>query len=134
MKCQLMGVLRSGYYHYRKRLSSKKNDLNRPKLFDLARKLQRKSDRGFQYASKDYTGFLNAWFCIGSMSRKGNCWGNAAAESFFGSLKQERVMWPYYQTRWQAQQEMLQYITLFYNHSELNSSLSYKSPNQVERK
>ncbi len=66
------------------------------------------------------------------MSRKGNCWDNAVAESFFGSLKQERVQWRHYQTRYEARQDVLSYITMFYNRHRLHSYLGYKSPNQYE--
>ena len=90
------------------------------------------SDRGSQYASHEYRKLLNNWLCIGSMSRKGNCWDNAVAESFFGSLKQERVQWQHYQTRFEAQQYVLNYITVQYNNFRLHSSLGYKNPNQVE--
>jgi putative transposase len=90
------------------------------------------SDRGSQYASKQYRNLLNANGFIGSMSRKGNCWDNSVAESFFGSLKQERVHWRHYQTRYEAQQDILQYITVFYNQNRLHSFLDYKSPNQFE--
>lgn len=51
------------------------------------------SDRGSQYASKAYRNLLKAHGFIGSMSRLGNCWDNAVAESFFGSLKRERCQW-----------------------------------------
>lgn len=61
------------------------------------------SDRGSQYAGNEYRKLLNDWTCIGSMSRKGNCWDNAVLESFFGSMKQERVQWRHYQTRSEAQ-------------------------------
>ena len=90
------------------------------------------SDRGSQYASHQYRKLLNNWQCIGSMSRKGNCWDNAVAESFFGSLKQERVQWQHYQTRFEAQQDVLNYITVQYNNFRLHSSLGYKNPNQFE--
>ena len=90
------------------------------------------SDRGSQYASKDYVQLLEAHGFVGSMSRKGNCWDNAVAESFFGSLKQERVHWAHYQTRIEAQQDVMNYITMFYNHHRLHSTLDYKSPNQFE--
>mgnify|MGYP005752769831 CR=1 FL=1 len=53
-------------------------------------------------------------------------------ESFFGSLKQERVQWRNYQTRYEAQQDVLQYMTMFYNSYRLHSYLGYKSPNQYE--
>ena len=90
------------------------------------------SDRGSQYASKAYRRLLKAHGFIGSMSRKGNCWDNAVAESFFGSLKQERVQWRHYQTRYEAQQDVMQYITMWYNSRRLHSYLGNKSPNQFE--
>ena len=90
------------------------------------------SDRGSQYASKAYRQLLNAHGFVGSMSRKGDCWDNAVAESFFGSLKQERVQWCHYQTRLEAQQDVLNYITMFYNSYRLHSYLGYVSPNQYE--
>ena len=90
------------------------------------------SDRGSQYASKAYRHLLKAHGFIGSMSRKGNCWDNSVAESFFGSLKQERVQWRNYQTRYEAQQDVMQYITMWYNSSRLHSYLGNKSPNQFE--
>ena len=90
------------------------------------------SDRGSQYASHDYRKLLQMYGCIGSMSRKGNCWDNAVAESFFGSLKQERVQWRHYQTRYEAQQDILNYISMFYNSYRLHSYLEYANPNQFE--
>jgi transposase InsO family protein len=66
------------------------------------------------------------------MSRKGDCWDNAVVESFFGTLKQERVQWRHYQSRHEAQQDILQYITMFYNSQRMHSYLDYKSPNQYE--
>ena len=56
------------------------------------------SDRGSQYASKGYRSLLKFHHYIGSMSKKGDCWDNSVIESFFGSLKQERVQWRNYQT------------------------------------
>jgi transposase InsO family protein len=90
------------------------------------------SDRGSQYASKAYHTLLKAHGFIGSMSRLGNCWDNSVAESFFGSLKQERCQWQHYQTRYEAQQDVLQYIAVFYNSQRMHSYLDYKSPNQYE--
>jgi transposase InsO family protein len=66
------------------------------------------------------------------MSRKGDCWDNAVAESFFGSLKQERVHWRNYQSRLEAQQDVLNYISMFYSSQRLHSYLGYMSPNQYE--
>lgn len=91
------------------------------------------SDRGSQYASLAYRQLLEKHGFVGSMSRKGNCWDNAVAESFFGSLKQERVQWRHYQTRYEAQQDVLNYISIFYNEQRLHSYLGYCSPNQYER-
>ncbi len=71
---------------------------------------------------------LGIYGCIGSMSRKGDCWDNAVAESFFGSLKQEQVQW----TRYEAQQDILGYISMFYNSYRLQSYLGYRNPNQFE--
>lgn len=67
------------------------------------------------------------------MSRKGNCWDNSVTESFFGHLKQERVQWQCYQTRAEAQQDILNYIAMFYNPYRLHSYLGYQNPNQFER-
>ncbi len=92
------------------------------------------SDRGSQYASKAFKRLLKAHEIQGSMSRKGDCWDNAVVESFFGSLKQERVQWRNYQTRHEAQQDILEYISMFYNSARLHSYLGYMSPNDFERK
>jgi putative transposase len=90
------------------------------------------SDRGSQYASASYRRLLKGHGFVGSMSRKGDCWDNAVVESFFGSLKQELVQWKHYQSRYQAQQDVLSYITTFYNPKRLHSYLGYQSPNQYE--
>ena len=65
-----------------------------------------------------------------SMSRKGNCWDNAPAESFFNSLKNERVHGTRYATRAAARADMFDYIEVFYNRSRRHSTLGYKSPTQ----
>ena len=91
------------------------------------------SDRGSQYASKAFRQLLEISGLKGSMSRKGDCWDNAVVESFFGSLKQERVQWRNYQTRYEAQQDILHYITMFYNPWRLHSTLGYVSPNDYEK-
>ena len=90
------------------------------------------SDRGSQYASRQFRQLLAQYKVTGSMSRKGDCWDNAVVESFFGTLKQERVQWRHYQSRRAAQQDILQYITMFYNSQRMHSYLDYKSPNQYE--
>lgn len=71
------------------------------------------SDRGSQYASKIFRRLLKIHGIKGSMSRQGNCWDNSVVESFFGSLRQERVQWNNYQSRYEAQQDILQYISMF---------------------
>jgi transposase InsO family protein len=91
------------------------------------------SDRGSQYASQAFRKLLKAHGIQGSMSRKGNCWDNAVVESFFGSLKQERVHWRNYQTRYEAQQDILNYISVFYNNYRLHSTRGYVSPSEYER-
>ncbi len=91
------------------------------------------SDRGSQYASKAFRELLRINGFKGSMSRKGDCWDNAVVESFFGSLKQERVQWRNYQTRYDAQQDILNYISVWYNPYRLHSTLGYVSPDYYER-
>lgn len=86
------------------------------------------------YASNQYRSLLNKHHFIGSMSRKGDCWDNSVAESFFARLKEERVHWRNYQTRQGAKQDILNYITMFYNSQRLHSSLGYMSPNQFENR
>jgi transposase InsO family protein len=92
------------------------------------------SDRGSQYASNQYRSLLSKHHFVGSMSRKGDCWDNSVAESFFARLKEERVHWRNYQTRQEAKQDILNYITMFYNSQRLHSSLGYMSPNQFENR
>lgn len=70
---------------------------------------------------------------IGSMSRKGDCWDNAVVESFFGTLKSERVRWRHYQTREEARADIVDYIVMFYNTRRLHSYLDYQSPEAFER-
>ena len=91
------------------------------------------SDRGSQYASRDFRKLLNLHGFKGSMSKRGDCWDNAVVESFFGTLKQERVQWKNYQTRAEAQQDILKYISVFYNNKRLHSYLDYRSPVQFEK-
>jgi len=92
------------------------------------------SDQGVQYASHQYRQLLKNNGFVGSMSKKGCCWDNAVAESFFGSLKQERIHWRNYETRYAAQQDVMNYITMWYNSNRLHSYLGYKSPNDFELK
>ena len=91
------------------------------------------SDRGSQYASADYRVLLTAWGMVASMSRKGNCYDNAPMESFFGTLKTERVHHRRYQTRAEARQDIFHYMEVFYNRKRRHSALSYMSPDQFEK-
>jgi len=91
------------------------------------------SDRGVQYASRAFRKLLKARGVAGSMSRKGDCWDNAVVESFFGSLKSERIHWRSYQSRAEARADIVDYITMFYNSRRLHSYLGYQSPDEFER-
>ena len=90
------------------------------------------SDRGVQYASRVFRKLLKVHGVLGSMSRKGECWDNAVVESFFGSLKSERLFWQHYPSRQTAQNDIVDYIAMFYNPLRLHSYLDYKSPDQYE--
>jgi putative transposase len=91
------------------------------------------SDRGSQYASADYQQVLTAAGIVGSMSRRGNCWDNAVAESFFASIKVELVHDATWVTRAAARAELFEYIEVFYNGQRRHSSLGYLSPRAFER-
>ena len=90
------------------------------------------SDRGSQYASDAFRAVIDAHPCKQSMSRKGNCWDNAVAESFFASLKLELVYHTRFRTRQEATSMIFDYIEVFYNRQRLHSTLQYKSPVQFE--
>lgn len=90
------------------------------------------SDRGTQYASKSYQELLQQTGFIASMSRKGNCYDNAVAESFFGTLKTELIYQTKFQTRKEARQAIFEYIEIFYNRTRLHSGLGYLSPCEYE--
>ena len=86
------------------------------------------TDQGSQYASADYQKILKEHGMICSMSRKGNCYDNAVAESFFGLLKTEWVNHYRYRNRSQAIQSLFYYIEIFYNRKRRHSSISYSTP------
>jgi putative transposase len=90
------------------------------------------SDRGVQYACDAYQGLLEAEGIECSMSRTGNCYDNAAMESFFSTLKRELVYQEHYYTHEQARRSLFQYIEVFYNRKRRHSSLGYKSPVEFE--
>ena len=90
------------------------------------------SDRGSQYASNDYQQYLKEHQMVCSMSRKGNCWDNAVAESFFGMLKNEliyRKPWP---SKARTTKAIDEYISLFYNCVRRHSSIGRISPMEFE--
>jgi len=86
------------------------------------------SDRGSQYTSQPYQQLLAAHNVQVSMSGTGNCYDNAVVESFFGTLKMERVHHVRYQTREEAKTDIFFYIESFYNRRRRHSSLDYLSP------
>jgi len=91
-------------------------------------------DRGVQYASNEFQGLLKAHRIQCSMSRKGNCWDNAVAESFFHTLKVELVQGKIYDTRQEAKMDIFDYIEIFYNQQRRHSYLGYLSPVDFEKK
>jgi len=90
-------------------------------------------DRGSQYASNAYRKLLESRGLILSMSRKGDCWDNAVAESFFGSLKTEWVPKFGYETRREGEMDLFQYIEAFYNRSRRHSTIGNVSPVAFEK-
>ena len=83
------------------------------------------SDRGSQYVSSSYQRQLNDNGFICSMSRKGNCWDNAVAESFFHTLKSELVHHEDFETREEAEQAIFEYIEIYYNRQRKRSNNGY---------
>lgn len=86
------------------------------------------SDKGSQYTSKDFQTLLSMHEMVASMSSTGNCYDNAAMESFFHTLKTEHVYFEYYLTRKQAMQSIFEYVEVFYNRKRSHSTLGYLSP------
>ena len=91
------------------------------------------SDQGVQYACEDFTKTLDNHGITQSMSRKGNCWDNAPAESFFKTLKYELDMPDRYQSYRQAKAAIFDFIEIWYNRKRLHSALDYQSPAQAEQ-
>jgi putative transposase len=91
------------------------------------------SDRGGQYLSAAYQHLLDEHGALCSMSRPGNCLDNAAAESFFHTLKTELVYQQHYRTREKARLAIFEYIECFYNRTRMHSTLDYRSPEEYER-
>lgn len=91
------------------------------------------SDQGSQYGSFDCRKFLKAHNLKPSMSRRGNCWDNAVAESFFSSLKKERIRRKVYHTVEEAKADVFDFIEMFYNPKRRHSTLGDVSPEAFER-
>lgn len=91
------------------------------------------SDRGSQYASREFQHQLQENHILSSMSRKGNCYDNAPMESFFHTLKSEAIDRLVQPTIAELKACVFQYIEIFYNRTRLHSSLNYKSPKAFER-
>ena len=90
------------------------------------------SDRGSQYTSDLYQSLLHGYRCRVRMSRVANCLDNAPMESFFGTLKTERIHHRLYRTRAEAQSDIFLYIEGFYNRRRRHSFLGFLSPNSFE--
>ena len=90
------------------------------------------SDRGVQYRSSDYQERLYEQGIQPSMSRKGNCWDNAAVESFFARMKVESIYAERFRNKDEAYACVFEYIELFYNSIRRHSAIDYKSPRQFE--
>lgn len=89
------------------------------------------SDRGSQYASDDFRKLLRANKCIQSMSRKGDCWDNAVAESFFKTIKVESLYRHKFETIGQIYSVVFDYINGWYNTKRIHSTLGGKSPSEM---
>jgi transposase InsO family protein len=90
------------------------------------------SDRGCQYTSQKYRSALDELGIRVSMSRRGNCWDNAVAESFFATLKNELIYRRTWTSRLELREALFEYIEVFYNRRRLHSALNYKTPAEVE--
>ena len=91
------------------------------------------SDQGSQYSSYDWMNFLRAYGLNQSMSRRGNCYDNAAKESFFSSLKMERIQRKIYRSLDELRLDVFDYIEMFYNPKRRHSYLGDISPDEFER-
>jgi putative transposase len=91
------------------------------------------SDQGSQYGSDDWLRFCRENRLEPSMSRRGNCWDNAVMESFFSSLKKERIKKRIYKTRELARADIFDYIEVFYNRTRRHSHLGGISPEAFEQ-
>lgn len=96
-------------------------------------KLMMHTDRGSQYASKQHVQLLKDYGMQQSMSKRGCCWDNAVAESFFKTLKVERIYQTHYDTKSRARLDIVNWIEGFYNAKRLHTAIGSKTPNQMEQ-
>ena len=91
------------------------------------------SDQGSQYGSDEWQRFCSSNNLVPSMSRRGNCYDNAVVESFFSSLKKEKIRRHIFKTREEAKAEIFDYIEVFYNRARRHRHLGNISPEAFER-
>jgi len=91
------------------------------------------SDRGSQYCSHDFTQMIKQYTLIQSMSKKGDCFDNAAIESWFHSLKIEAIHGNTFNTRQQAKTAIFEYIETYYNSQRMHSTIGYATPESFEQ-
>lgn len=92
------------------------------------------SDQGSQFSSDEWSRFCKDHNILPSMSRRGNCYDNAAVESFFSSLKKEKIRKKIYKTRDEARREIFEYIEIFYNRKRRHRHIGNVSPVDFESK
>jgi putative transposase len=97
------------------------------------KKLMIHSDRGVQYCCKAFRKTVKQFKFVQSMSRKGNCWDNAVAESFFHLLKTELIYPENLQTKEEIENAIFEYIEVYFNRKRRHSSIDYKTPEEFER-
>lgn len=91
------------------------------------------TDQGAIYSSDEYVQKLKENNMTQSMSRRGDCYDNAVAESFFSTLKNELVLGMVFESREEARSKIFDYIETFYNRRRIHQSLGYKTPEMIER-
>lgn len=112
-------------------LSALEMALKRQKLLPGASLISH-NDQGSQYASGQYRDTLDDMGILASMSRRGNCYDNALAESFFATLKKELIYRQNFQTKQEARDAIFEYIEVWYNRTRIHSSLGFMTPVQFE--
>ena len=143
LMCRVLEVSRSGYYASKAKARPTLREAADAELVESAlvnalswrapgATLIHHSDRGSQYASDSYQQLMERHGITSSMSRKGDCWDNAAMESFFGTLKQEWAQHQWWRGLLDARASVHDYIEVFYNRQRLHSSLGYRTPEEVD--